>query len=70
MRTHPDIGLVIADLLQHARFWLCIVCLVTMPAIFYVTGTNHESSKYVPNMNKFCDWFSETKMISVHDSFF
>ena len=24
MRTHPDIGLVIADLLQLARFWLCI----------------------------------------------
>ncbi len=23
MRTHPDIGLVIADLLQLARFWLC-----------------------------------------------
>ena len=25
MRTHPDIGLVIADLLQLARFWLCIL---------------------------------------------
>ncbi len=25
MRTHPDIGLVIADLLQLARFWLCMV---------------------------------------------
>ncbi len=24
MRTHPDIGLVIGDLLQFARFWLCI----------------------------------------------
>ena len=24
MRTHPDIGLVIADLLQLARFLLCI----------------------------------------------
>ena len=24
MRTHPDIGLVMADLLQLARFWLCI----------------------------------------------
>ena len=23
MRTHPDIGLVIADLLQLVRFWLC-----------------------------------------------
>ena len=23
MRTHPDIGLVIGDLLQLARFWLC-----------------------------------------------
>jgi hypothetical protein len=23
MRTHPDIGLVIADFLQLARFWLC-----------------------------------------------
>ena len=23
MRTHPHIGLVIADLLQLARFWLC-----------------------------------------------
>ena len=23
MRTHPDIGLVIADLLQLSRFWLC-----------------------------------------------
>ena len=23
MRTHSDIGLVIADLLQLARFWLC-----------------------------------------------
>ena len=23
MRMHPDIGLVIADLLQLARFWLC-----------------------------------------------
>ncbi len=23
MRTHPDIGLVIADVLQLARFWLC-----------------------------------------------
>ena len=23
MRTHPDIGFVIADLLQLARFWLC-----------------------------------------------
>ena len=26
MRTHPDIGLVIADLLQLARFWLCTAC--------------------------------------------
>ena len=24
MRKHPDIGLVIADLLQLTRFWLCI----------------------------------------------
>ena len=23
MRTHPDIGLVIRDLLRLARFWLC-----------------------------------------------
>ena len=23
MRTHPDIGLAIGDLLQLARFWLC-----------------------------------------------
>ena len=23
MRTHPDIGLVIADLLRLAHFWLC-----------------------------------------------
>ncbi len=23
MRTHPHVGLVIADLLQLARFWLC-----------------------------------------------
>ena len=23
MRTHPDIGVAIADLLQLARFWLC-----------------------------------------------
>ncbi len=23
MRTHPDIGLVIGDLLHLARFWLC-----------------------------------------------
>ncbi len=26
--------------------------------------------KYLPNMNKFCDWLSETKVISAHDSFF
>ncbi len=26
--------------------------------------------KYLPNMNKFCDWFRDTKVISVHDSFF
>ncbi len=26
--------------------------------------------KYLPNMNKFCDWLSETKVISFHDSFF
>ena len=26
--------------------------------------------KNLPNMNKFCDWLSETKVISVHDSFF
>ncbi len=26
--------------------------------------------KYLPNMNKFCDCLSETKVISVHDSFF
>ncbi len=25
--------------------------------------------KYLPNMNKFCDWLSETTMIGVHDSF-
>ena len=24
MRTHPDIGLVVGDLLQLARFWLCM----------------------------------------------
>ena len=28
MRTRPDIGLVIADLLQLARFWLCIKFIV------------------------------------------
>ena len=22
----------------------------------------------IPNMNKFCDWFTETKLINVHDS--
>jgi hypothetical protein len=26
--------------------------------------------KYLPNMNTFCEWFSETKVISVYDSFF
>ena len=26
--------------------------------------------KDLPNMSKFCDWISETKVISVHDSFF
>lgn len=26
--------------------------------------------KYQPNMNMFCDWFSETIVISVYDSFF
>ena len=25
--------------------------------------------KYQPNMNKFCDWLSDTKVINVHDSF-
>ena len=30
MRTHSDIGLVIADLLQLARFWLSIVCVTTL----------------------------------------
>ena len=24
----------------------------------------------LPNMKTFCDWLSETKVISVHDSFF
>ncbi len=24
----------------------------------------------LPDMNKFCDWLSETEVISVHDSFF
>ena len=24
MRTHSDVGLMMGDLLQHARFWLCI----------------------------------------------
>ena len=29
------------------------------------------TGKYIPNMNKFCDWLSETKVImSVHDLFF
>ena len=27
-------------------------------------------SKDLPNMNTFCDWLSETKVISVYDSFF
>ena len=27
-------------------------------------------SKYLPNMNTFCDWLSETIMNSVYDSFF
>ena len=26
--------------------------------------------KYLPNMNKFCDWLSETKVISVNDPLF
>ncbi len=29
-----------------------------------------EGGKCLPNMNKFCDWLSETKVIRVHDSFF
>ena len=30
MRTHPDIGLVIGDLLRIARFWLCIPTLFSL----------------------------------------
>ena len=29
-----------------------------------------KNSKDLPNMNAFCDWFSETIVISVYDSFF
>ena len=42
MRTHPDIGLVIADLLQLARFWLCMIKqrfqLVSREFLFAVAG--------------------------------
>ncbi len=34
-----------------------------------LTTTNF-LGKYLPNMNTFCDWLFETKVISVHDSFF
>ncbi len=30
MRTHPDNGLVIADLLQLARFWLCMIVVCSL----------------------------------------
>ena len=29
-----------------------------------------QDSKDLPNMNAFCDWLSETIVISVYDSFF
>ncbi len=31
MRTHPDIGLVMAHLLQPTRFWLCSLVKHTQP---------------------------------------
>ncbi len=31
MQTHPNIGLVVADLLHLARFWLCIVFFPNQP---------------------------------------
>jgi hypothetical protein len=41
MRTHPDIGLMIAscikfaaDLLQLARFWLCRDWIILVPRVF------------------------------------
>ena len=34
MRTRPDIGLVIGDLLQLARFWLCSSTIANTLATF------------------------------------
>ena len=42
MRTHPDIGLMITDLLQLARFWLCI--------IYWMQNASFESAVANPNL--------------------
>ncbi len=42
MRTHPDIGLVITDLLQLARFRLCI--------IYWMQNASFESAVANPNL--------------------
>ena len=39
------------------------------PEISTVEGPQN-ISKDLPNMNTFCDWLSETIVISVYDSFF
>ncbi len=62
MRTHPDVGLVIGDLLQLARFWLCIynsdwtTCIRTHTADYFKI-----SLKPVTDEQVFYDKFSYDK---------
>ena len=46
----------------------CLFAWRTFQLEFQILGVNHRS-KDLPNMNTFCDWLSETIVISVYDSF-
>ena len=48
MRTHPDIGLAIADLLQLARFWLCTMQLMNETTFLFLAYRRRRGYYRVP----------------------
>ncbi len=51
MRTDPDIGLVIADFLQLARFWLCKIMIKQKKKLYDLKlSSQHAQTKKVPGL--------------------
>ena len=59
----------------ETRIWKLVVRALSIKSVCRMTsltvfGLCQILSKDLPNVNTFCDWLSETIVISVYDSFF